>query len=212
MTPEYAAAVALIEQASLHQNTRVFNYQYTTWIPVRIGTTNEYYGVRLRESNFSKLVPFVPAAPIPAHTLAATAEEFQALVQWMRACETIRNQIGSAYEVLKRVLDMVTTVGQLKRMVPDLIRYLPTEAREALAEQKRRSSLPAAWASTDRAAVREAVDLIARCYLLPKPENNVSLNLNGFDDKSWAFLATPDEGQFHFGGAWKVVHKNPWKG
>lgn len=91
----------------------------------------------------------------------------QAFNEWVTLVSTLDRDIVSARVVLRDVVEIAKTGGQLARMVPDLLQYLPNEVRNELAVQQRASQLPDKWTGYDRQSVYKMTETIARCYLLP---------------------------------------------
>lgn len=207
MPQGYLEAIHLITAESNMDRYHVFDLDARVHLPIHVSPT-EVYNVRLYSNMAHEMfVPYKPLMPLAAHRIATNAEDYHQLVSWMRQCNEIYTQVDSAYTVLKQTIDLVTTAGQLKRMVPDLLRYLPTQAREMVANQKRRSSLPGGWMQVDRKALREAVDLIAKCYLLPACSD---VKLAKMNDWHWAFKVDGAQERFDAKSAWMYEPKPSW--
>lgn len=95
-----------------------------------------------------------------------------AFFDWVRNRAAIATEFTEALATLRCVLEMVTTVGQLRRMIPDVIEYLPEDKQRIIREQQRASSLPAQWAVFDRAAVHRATCALAKAHLMPPDKAN----------------------------------------
>lgn len=110
-------------------------------------------------------------------------------VTWAQACDSMSREVANALDVCTDVLDMVTTAGQLKRMVPDLLRFLSQKSVEAVEDQKRASSVPAEWAAYDRAKVDAAMVTLSKCDLVKGIVTQDTLGWHyGQDGYSWALL------------------------
>lgn len=111
------------------------------------------------------------------------------LVAWTQACDSMSREVANALDVCTDVLDMITTAGQLKRMVPDLMRFLSDKSRTAVDDQKRASTLPYEWAAYDRAKVDAAMITLSKCDLV---KGIVTTDTEGWhfggEGFSWALL------------------------
>lgn len=124
---------------------------------------------------------------------------------WVENAAMLRTEVWEAREVLNKVIAMASTAGQLQRMAPDLMRYLPSDYQKAAAKQQRRSQLHADWATTDRAKVREAITVVAKAYLLdPHPNMYSHFGASDADDNSWAYLVPDNDAKFGFENNWRV--------
>lgn len=94
------------------------------------------------------------------------AEKADEFFQWMDACSQMEAEIKSARKVVSDLFEMIKTAGQLRRMVPDLFKYMPEEQRKAFDDQKRASSFPFEWAAYPRDAVDRMLTTVLRCHLM----------------------------------------------
>lgn len=92
--------------------------------------------------------------------------DYPAVLDWMRTAINDTAEARSARNVFEDLLRMSKTAGQMKRMVPELLKYIPPEKSAALHNQVRASSLPFEWAAYDRFAVDRAITYIAKCHML----------------------------------------------
>lgn len=126
---------------------------------------------------------------IDTDSLNLAPDRLAAFNDWAIQCPMILKRCSDTWVTLYRIIEMANTPGQFKRMVPDLVKYLNTQSQVVLNEQQRRSRMPDAWADFPRIDLRNAVDHIAMCYLLPKPEGIESRM--GWNDvahaEPWAF-------------------------
>jgi hypothetical protein len=95
--------------------------------------------------------------------LGAQAESF---TTWMRDTAVLREEIIDAARVIKDVFTMAKTAGQVKRMVPDLLQYMPEGLRAAYEEQKRASTLPFEWAPYEKERVERMILTVSKGHLL----------------------------------------------
>lgn len=110
-----------------------------------------------------------------------------AFMDWAVTCDLMKRDIESAIETVRELFEMIKTAGQLKRMVPDLFRYIPDAQRAAFDDQKRASTLPFEWAGYDRARVERMLGTLLKCQLLTgsaKPRM-AATEIHG-NDYSWA--------------------------
>lgn len=115
--------------------------------------------------------------------------KWQAFWQWAQDADRMSREIANALDVAIEVLDMISTAGQLERMIPEMVRFLAPEHQAALTSQKRASQLPAEWAGYDKTKVDEALITMGKCDLI-----------KGSVD--------PDTQSYHFGGegfSWAVM-------
>lgn len=105
--------------------------------------------------------------PHVEHGEAFFGADYPAVLDWMRSAITDTIEARNARTVLvDDLLNMCKTAGQMKRMVPELLKYIPPEKSAALHNQVRASTLPYEWAAYDRNAVDRAITYIAKCHML----------------------------------------------
>jgi hypothetical protein len=88
------------------------------------------------------------------------------VIQWARDTAVLYDELKSAQTVVKDVFTMAKTAGQVKRMVPELLQYLPLAKRQAFEEQKRSSTLPFEWAAYPKDAVEKMTITVSKGHLL----------------------------------------------
>lgn len=94
-------------------------------------------------------------------------EKCAEFAEWAKSTVHIYTRVVQTRATLSAVLGLASTVGQLVRMAPDVVKYTDGLTREALGSQERRSPLPDAWMQMDRLEVEAAQGHLAFCYLLP---------------------------------------------
>jgi hypothetical protein len=104
------------------------------------------------------------------HLLLA-ADKAKAFDEWCRRSIHTFARCRASHDMIMSLTNMASTVGQLYRMAPELVRYTQLHTQDALAKQERRSPLPAEWMQVDRMTLRATMDHISLCYLLPDPAN-----------------------------------------
>lgn len=98
-------------------------------------------------------------------------KKYAELSDWAKVAVHIHTRVEMTKTVLTRIVRLASTVGQLKRMAPELVKYTATQTQEAFGGQERRSPLPDEWMKIDRMLVRCSLDHLTFCYLLPKIED-----------------------------------------
>jgi hypothetical protein len=93
------------------------------------------------------------------------SSERKAVIDWVNATAECTVKHKEVKQTIEEVCKMLSTAGQLKRMVPDLVGYLPPSLQEAVMEQKRASPFPDAWASYDKARVDRMLTALAEGHL-----------------------------------------------
>jgi hypothetical protein len=117
------------------------------------------------------------------------ADKFAELVQWGVDCIAMEKDIVEVIHTFDAVLTMANTIGQVSRMVPDLLRYAPRDLKIGLSNQQKQSRLPAEWVTFDKQRVERMLELLAKFHLLnsiespAQPGNAPALNSRGFN---WA--------------------------
>ena len=110
------------------------------------------------------------------------------LLEWMQMCADMRDGLIEANKTLTDIIDMAATAGQIKRMVPDLLQYLPERQRKAFEEQKRASTIPFEWAPYPKKRVDDMLLQISKGHLLAnmgKPRNEEA-QVEYIDHYTWA--------------------------
>jgi hypothetical protein len=112
----------------------------------------------------------------------------KALLAWVRGAVQISHEIHSANSCLGDILQMASTPGQLKRMLPDLLQYLNASERNILLSQTRGSSMPYEWAAYDRNKVNELAVTMAKCKLLPESTGERPISWESRSSNTWPIL------------------------
>jgi Zn-dependent M32 family carboxypeptidase len=122
------------------------------------------------------------------------AEGTQAFIEWAVHTAQLRDEITEAVQVINDVFDMAKTAGQVKRMVPELLQYLPFKLRSAYEEQKRASSMPFEWAPYDKSKVERMITTVSKGHLLSNMAKQCQsgYHVNQIGSITWATYATPD--------------------
>jgi len=115
-------------------------------------------------------------------------EKGRELLEWMKMTADMRDELILANKTLSDIFKMAATAGQIKRMVPDLLQYLPAKQRQAFEEQKRASSLPFEWAPYPKKNVDGMLLQINKGHLLSgmgKPKN-ADTSVEYIDYDTWS--------------------------
>ena len=89
------------------------------------------------------------------------------MLQWGLNRAMLTTEMQEAWETTSKIVEMTSTAGQIKRMVPQLLDYLPKDKADALREQKRSSSVPYEWGAFDRHKVQRMLTALAKCHIMP---------------------------------------------
>jgi hypothetical protein len=189
---EYYEAYLLLEKQGFNINS-LTHYSQAMWIRVEGDRFIKYMSI----TNFDQQMMIVPDsmrqrlrmddkreryAPSPDILEKACPIPYSEFLEWAVNSAKIVEQHNTALDTANQLIDMCSTVGQLRRMVPDLADYLPRDKQDILRNQSRASSLPHDWAAFDRACVDIMLTAMARNHLLPDGERNWS----GYQDVSHA--------------------------
>lgn len=120
--------------------------------------------------------------PVPLAQMDLPAERLESFVEWMQLAPLLLARNKCAYSTIEDLLRMASTVGQVKRMAPELVYYMSDRYKAAANEQQRRSPLSPEWSMYPRAAVKECIDTLAICHLLPPGRRQVAY----VEDIPWA--------------------------
>lgn len=115
-------------------------------------------------------------------------EKGRELLEWMKMTADMRGELILANKTLSDIFNMAATAGQIKRMVPDLLQYLPVKQRQAFEEQKRASTLPFEWAPYPKKNIDGMLLQISKGHLLSnmgKPKNEES-SVEYIDYYTWS--------------------------
>lgn len=93
--------------------------------------------------------------------------KWDGFVSWLMNRAALEAEFGEAHVTIMEIINMASTVGQLRRMMPDLATYLNEGHRNILRSQQRASSLPHEFAAYDHGRLHRAVAVMAKCHLLP---------------------------------------------
>lgn len=134
--------------------------------PLRMGGTMH----RDPEMNICLQIPGVRIEAMPMN-LEYLNKQFgesdaAAIVDWLVQTAEMRTELQNAQAVINDVVTMAKTAGQIKRMVPELLQYLPTKLRVAYEDQKRASSMPFEWAPYPKDRVERMILTVSKGHLL----------------------------------------------
>lgn len=115
------------------------------------------------------------------------AERCDELFEWASAAAAASARHIEARATIISILGMITTSGQLRRMVPELVGYLPHHLQNGLTEQKRASPFPNEWAEYPKDRVERLTAALAEGHLLAGMRKQSA----GGTEFSWAQFAPP---------------------
>lgn len=160
----------------------------------------------------NKFVKYHHARPVPVEFLGLAPEDAKTFQDWCEQTAAIGRKIDEAWWTIDRLFSMASTAGQLKRMAPDLLRYLPENLQRAANMQDRRSRLPPEWTTFPRGNVHNMVTLVATCYMLdPKvlyPHGEKQYSHEDYRHITWAKCVAPDPGPVRVGQWAAMWHRH----
>jgi hypothetical protein len=98
-----------------------------------------------------------------------TEEQLAEFMVWVDQCKSLVTEADNANQQFNKLLDTCSTVGQLHRLVPELITLVPEKNQKAFAEQSKRSPMPAGYFELDINAIERMNLFFSKCKLLPEP-------------------------------------------
>lgn len=104
--------------------------------------------------------------PLEVYKPGMTEEQFQSLIDWGEQVVDLEREVAQVVFTFDEILKMASTIGQLKRMVPEIVNYAPTGLRTALQDMKAQSALPAEWGPYDKTKVVYLLQSLAKFHLL----------------------------------------------
>ena len=131
-------------------------------------TLNSRVSEEMRLHKVKRLSGSAIALHVPVETMVEYLGQHKCdeVIQWARDTAVLYDELKSAQKVVKDVFTMAKTAGQVKRMVPELLQYLPLAQRQAFEEQKRSSTLPFEWAAYPKDAVDKMTITVSKGHLL----------------------------------------------
>lgn len=133
-----------------------------------------------------KLAPAddIPAIVLSERLFEGTSCTMKEFTDWVDVCRQLHGEIADGLEVFEEVKSLVHTPGQLVRLIPEFIQYLPEHIRQRLGT--RQSALPEGATTIDHRRVTGLANTLAKCYLMPKPEGRESREFSqAILDHSW---------------------------
>ena len=94
------------------------------------------------------------------------ADNTELFYDWLVSTAQLKVELEEAHQTIKDIFEMAKTAGQIKRMVPDLLQYLPIAMRKAYESQIRASSLPFEWAPYPKCRAERMITALNKGHLL----------------------------------------------
>jgi hypothetical protein len=115
---------------------------------------------------------------------ALAKDTYTEFLVWCSAVAKCDERQSEAHAVIDDIIKMLSTAGQLRRMVPELVQYLPDNHQKAIADQLRASPFPAEWAAYPKDKVDRLLAALAEGHLFHGMGKRDTANLCGWE--SWA--------------------------
>lgn len=93
------------------------------------------------------------------------------LMEWLETTRTLGAECALAMVTFLELLRMCSTPGQVRRVLPELVDFMPTKIKLLLGKQTRASNTPFEWSAFDRSRVEQLTNTMAKCMLLAFNEN-----------------------------------------
>lgn len=124
--------------------------------------------------------------PIPEATVMARIPKSRALFEWLDLTSDLGRQIVVADATFYELMKMCKTLGQIRRVLPELVDFMPLNVKQTLAKQVRASSAPYEWSAFDRSRVEQLTDTMAKCLLMS--ENSSLTKWSERNQHTWAII------------------------
>jgi hypothetical protein len=112
-----------------------------------------------------------------------TEEQLAEFMVWVDQCKSLVTEADNANHQFDVLLDTCSTVGQLHRLVPELITLVPEKNQKAFAEQSKRSPMPSGYFELDINAIERMNLFFTKCKLLPE---NSRFSYGDYRRYTWA--------------------------
>jgi hypothetical protein len=110
------------------------------------------------------------------------------MMSWMKAAAEMTIRQDDAVKTVTETVAMLSTAGQVRRMVPELVQYLSSTMQERVMEQQRNSPFPEQWAAFDKARVERLTCELAAGHLFKGMAKRKTYRHGSF---SWAQYLEP---------------------
>lgn len=124
---------------------------------------------------------------------ALVKDTYAEFLVWCSAAAKCDERQTEARGVIDDIIKMLSTAGQLRRMVPELVQYLPESHRRAIADQLRASPFPVEWAAYPKDKVDRLLAALAEGHLFNGMGKRDTDNMCG--GESWARYSIRKEGK-----------------
>lgn len=105
-------------------------------------------------------------------------DSFGEFYNWAVQAHNIAVDINQSMETLRDVMRVVSTAGQLCRVVPEMLHFVGENSRNAFHNQKKRSPMPDGYYQLNLDRVREMNDFISKCQLMPGSDHDELFNMS----------------------------------
>lgn len=216
LPPQMFEAFKTVESFNAHRHARrLWEEREKCWIPVDFGDAIYSIQVLTRSGG---MLNYIHPAPVPLAAIGLTTEEERELRDWVQRTDDVARRVNAATHTMGNLADITNTVGQLKRIAPDMIRYLPPALQASANEMVRRSRLTQDAMTYPRAKIRVLCDTLAMAALISdamvdaakQAGSNrgypayMSFTAEGWHYRPWAMRVTWDTAE---AGA----DENPWQ-
>jgi hypothetical protein len=126
-------------------------------------------------------------------------EDTEHFMEWIVSTADMRLELKEAVQTIAQIMEMAKTAGQVKRMVPDLLQYLPPKLQLAYKDQVRASSLPFEWASYNKPRVERLLIALGKGHLLAGmgKEGQKDWTASSIEDWVWGAEVTVSHAREH---------------
>lgn len=93
---------------------------------------------------------------------------------WMVQYGALMRETRDAWQTINELMNMLSTVGQLKRMVPEILEYLSKDKADELRSYVRASAVPYEWSGFERSRVRLMLVTMAKCHMIGKSKDGMA--------------------------------------
>lgn len=149
---------------------------------VELSIGHEAYAMFLKRADSSDNDDYFWGAPmmggvIPLERIRQRVPKAEDLLSWLGTTKKLGAECALAFPTFMELLRMCSTAGQVRRVLPELVDFMPSTVKLILGKQTRASNVPFEWSAFDRSRVEQLTNTMAKCMLLAH---------NTDDPHSWA--------------------------